>query len=147
MMKKFRNLFKTCIVVGTLALSTNIFMPLGSDAAGNIKDEKFDYTYIGDGCDHTVPVSRAKLDYTSCYVKNTSSFAIRINVLSTNRSGRSFTVLENSSVTPYLRVPAGHSKYIPNYVREHGYHSCTLGINPEIHKRAKVRGVWSPDSV
>ncbi len=149
MKKKFRNLFKTCIVVGTLALSTSIFLTLGSDAAGNIRDTKFDFYWQGYGMDYIYPISRGKKDYTSCYVKNTSNYAINIKVLATNKTGKSFTVLENCTAGQlhFLRVPAGHSKNIPNYVRERGYHSCTLSIGPFINRRAKVTGVWSPDSV
>ena len=146
--KKQRRGKKAKRIMMLLMLATLALTPVYASAAGNYKDTWYYYDYSGDGSDFSIG-SRAKLDYTSCYIKNLHrQFPILTRVFATNReSSDNYTLLKDCSVHPYLQVDPGEAKYVQNYVREWGYRYCTFFITPGTHDPAVFSGLWSPDSI
>ena len=140
---------KLGLTVLALMMGVVLLQPMATMAKGNVKDKYFYVAYNGDGGDAYFNNSRAKWDYTSCYVYNTSGIGILTNVMATDRDceGYGYNVLADCSAKAYFGVAPGEAKFVDNYVKERGYGYCTIKFAPLSHDRATYTGWWSPDSI
>lgn len=138
------------ILVGAMVFMSVTSAGIASVKAGNIQDHVFSFSFIQVNDRHAL-TSRAKNDYTSAYINNYGSVhGINAEVWATDRVseyGYTYSLRSNCSANGSDYIAKGQVKYLPNYVKENGYNSCTLVLSPGGSLRTKVEGKWSPDSI
>lgn len=139
------------ILVGAMVFMSVTSAGMASvNAQGNTTDRpyNFKFTIVND---ERALQSLAKDDYTSCYINNYGSQAgVNADVWATDRVDEehsNFRLSANCNANGRQFVAKGQVKYLPNYVKENGYNSCTLVLTPGGAIRTPVEGVWSPDSI
>lgn len=137
-----------------LSLST-----ISVSAAGNIEDSAIYHGSEQNGGDPYMGKFRGKWDYTSMYVKNSSSSGGSIYAWvhrsNSDASGQSrYTTIDryygnftmNGPKKNRALVNRGAYQYLINFVREDGYDYATLGYIMNIECKPYTI-YWSPDSV
>ncbi len=149
-MNRNKRINKLGLTVLALMMAVILYTPVSTMAKGNVSDKRYYAAYNGDGGDTCINSSRAKWDYSSCYIKNEGPNGILCNVLATDREcyeGYNYRTLGDCSVKAYVGVSVGEEKLLQNYVKERGYNYCTIQFAPLSHDAMRYTGLWSPDSV
>lgn len=138
------------LAIAISVIAINLGSALYNVSAANTRDHVYTFDYCGDGAD-LATVTRSKGDYSSAYAKNTSDHCahlISVAGYQTNTNTPPAISFTNCTANgSYIRVEKGTAKYLPNYVKEWGYKYAYLVVQPDMHGKCKVTGLWSPDSV
>lgn len=146
--KVFYKIFATLFaltVIATIGTSS-------VDAAGNYKDSHERVYYDNDGCSRG-STSRSKLDYTSAYMKITTSSDIGVYYVdvvgTTTKSPITYFIPDANLCTAGTAktINIGEAKYLPNYVKERGYSYCNLNYEIPYYGTCYIDFLWSPDSI
>jgi len=145
---KSRKKLSKILIAAMVCMSVSSLGMMVAEGAGNIKDTYFDFNYYDQQGRPVAVGSRPKLDYTSCYVYNINSYqAIKVDVWATDNTTSNYRSIENCNASGTKIVNKGQSMYLPNYVKERKYNSCTLQVTPHGNIKTYIHGCWSPDSV
>ncbi|MEG2935091.1 MAG: DUF2712 domain-containing protein [Clostridium sp.] len=145
---KSRKVVSKILTAAMICMSVSSLGMMVAEGAGNITDRQFGFNYHDASLQPVAVGSEAKWDYTSCYIYNRDSYQdIKVDVWATNRTGSSYTLQENCNSDGTKTVRKGYEMYLPNYVKERGYGSCTLLIRPAGNYSTYIGGLWSPDSI
>lgn len=139
----------------TVLFALTIIATIGTSsavAAGNYTDKHESIYYDNDGCSRGT-TSRAKLDYTSAYMKVTTSSDIgvyEVDVMGNTVRDPIIYFLPAANLCTAgaaKTINIGEAKYLPNYVKERGFSYCNLNFEIPYYGNCTVDVLWSPDSI
>lgn len=132
-------------IVATIGTSSAV-------AAGNYTDTHESIPYNNDGCSRGT-LSRPKWDYTSSYMKVTTSSDVgvyEVDVMgNTVQVPITYWLPEANLCTAGAAktINRGEAKYLPNYVKERGFSYCNLNFEIPYYGNCTIDVLWSPDSI